>query len=183
MPEEKLNQHRTACQTPKISKTKCLGKNPRFKPVRSHLLNITPFSLHPVLTLQVCIALTGHTAPLSPAATLVVPGLGLWDKCEPGLWQRSPSAQNKLKCKLVGTGDPGGHTLCSHSFSLSWHVILWPHQHVWWSQRYQNFSILEWSSSNNHTIETSTLIQNNPPIPWKHILKTILFSISTITFA
>lgn len=40
----------------------------------------------------------------------------------------------------------------------------------------ENFSILEdWSSSNIHTVETSTLIQNNPPIPWKPRLKTILF--------
>lgn len=127
--------------------------------------------------LQLCIALTHHKAPLSPAAAPVVPDLGLWEKCEPGLWQRSPSAQDKLQCKLQwNQGNRSSwrmYSLFSQLLLILTHYTSAPPACLMLSE---NFSILEdWSSSNIRIIETSTLIQNNPPIPWKPRLKTILF--------
>lgn len=151
----KTEQPRTACQTPKASKTKHLGTNPRFKQVWSHWLNTTSSCLHPILMIQLFIACTRHTAPGSPEAAPVVPGLGLWEKCEPELWQRSPSAQDKLQCKMQWNWRFKSPWRMYSLFSqLLFILTLGPHQHVWCFQRYENFIILEdWSSSNIHTSE------------------------------
>lgn len=83
-------QDRMVWQTPKLSKTKDLGGNPKFKPVRPHWLNTTSISLHPTLIL--CIASTCHTAPLSLSCSRTC-GARLRSLAE--VWSRAVTKKSK----------------------------------------------------------------------------------------
>lgn len=130
--------------------------------------------------LQLCIAGTRHTAPLCPAAGPVVPGSGLWEKCDPGLWQRSPSTREKLQCKLQwsqGSRSPWRmYSLLSHllpillpfAFASAARLMLTETSEPQHFRRLVQFTYpYYWNSS---------LILTNPPILRKHRLKAILFS-------